>query len=57
MIVPVRAHHRNNPERQVVVYALLVPFSNGTFIKESILEDLQVDGTETQLHVSASSCH
>ena len=52
MIVPVRVHHRTNPERQVVVYALLDPASNGTFIKESILEDLQVDGTETQLQLN-----
>ena len=52
MIVPVRVHHRINPERQVVVYALLDPASNGTFIKESILEDLQVDGTETQLQLN-----
>ncbi|CAH3140987.1 unnamed protein product [Porites evermanni] len=52
MIVPVRVHHRTNPERQVVVYALLDPASNGTFIKESILENLQVDGTETQLQLN-----
>ena len=52
MIVPVHVHHRTNPERQVVVYALLDPGSNGTFIKESILEDLQVDGTETQLQLN-----
>ena len=52
VIVPIRVHHRTNPERQVVVYALLDPGSNGTFIKESILEDLQVDGTETQLQLN-----
>ena len=52
VIVPVRVHHRTNPERQVVVYALLDPGSNGTFIKESIPEDLQVDGTETQLQLN-----
>ena len=52
MIVPVRVHHRTNPKRQVVVYALLDPASNGTFIKESILEDLPVDGTETQLQLN-----
>ena len=52
MIVPVRVHHRTNPKRQVVVYALLDSSSNGTFIKESILQDLQVDGTETQLQLN-----
>ena len=52
MIVPVCVHRRTNPERQVVVYALLDPDNNGTFIKESILEDLQVDGTETQLQLN-----
>ena len=49
VIVPVRVHHRTSPERQVVVYALLDPSSNGTFIKESTL---QVDGTETQLQLN-----
>ena len=49
---PSTLHHRTNPERQVVVYALLDPASNGTFIKERILEDLQVDGTETQLQLN-----
>ena len=52
MIVPVRMHHQDNPERQVVIYALLDPASNGTFIKESILEELQVNGVETQLKLN-----
>ena len=52
MIVPVRIHHQDNPERQVVIYALLDPASNGTFIKESILEELQVNGVETQLKLN-----
>ncbi|KAL9978265.1 hypothetical protein ACROYT_G015763 [Oculina patagonica] len=42
MIVPVRMYHQDNPERQVVIYALLKPASNGTFVKESVLEELQV---------------
>ena len=49
MIVPVRIYHQDNAEQQVVIYALLDPASNGTFIKESILEELQVNGAETQL--------
>ena len=52
MIVPVRMYHQNNPERQVVIYALLDPASNGTFIKESILEELQINGIETQLKLN-----
>ena len=52
MTVPVRMHHQNNPERQVVIYALLDPASNGTFIKESILKELQINGIETQLKLN-----
>ena len=54
MIAPVRLHHRDNPQRQVVIYALLDPASNGTFIKESIviLEGLQVNGVEAQLQLN-----
>ena len=49
MIVSVRIYHQDNPEWQVAIYALLEPASNGTFIKKSILEELQVNGVETQL--------
>ena len=52
MIVPVRMYHQDNLERQVVIYALLDPASNGAFVKESILEDLQVNGVETQLKLN-----
>ena len=52
MIVPVRMYHQDNPERQVVIYALLDPASNGTFVKESVLEELQVNGVETQLKLN-----
>ena len=52
MIVPVRIYHQDNTERQVVTYALLDPASNGTFIKESILEELRVNGVETQLKLN-----
>ena len=52
MIVPVRMYHQDNLERQVVIYALLDPASNGTFVKESILEELQVNGVETQLKLN-----
>lgn len=51
MIVPVRKYHQDNPERQVVIYAL-DPASNGTFIKECILEELQVNGVDTQLKLN-----
>ena len=55
MIVPVRIHHQDNAERQVVVYALLDPASNGTFIKESILEELQVNGVDARVRSSSYS--
>ena len=52
MIVPVRVYHQAKPKRQLVIYTLLDPASNGTFIKESILQELQVNGVETQLKLS-----
>jgi len=45
-------YHQHNPERQVVIYALLNPVSNGTFIQESKIEELQVNGIETQLKLN-----
>lgn len=52
MIFPVRMYHQDNPERQVVLYALLDSASNRSFIKESILEELQIHGIETQLKLN-----
>ena len=52
MIVLVRMYDQDNPKRQVVIYALLDPASNGTFIKESILEELQMNGIETHLKLN-----
>ena len=52
MIVLVLMYHQDNLKRQVVIYALLDPASNRTFVKESILEELQVNGVETQLKLN-----
>lgn len=46
MILPVQVYHQDNPEQQRVIYALLNPVSNGTFIQ------LQVNGIETQLKLN-----
>lgn len=35
-----------------MIYAVLDPASNRTFIKKSILEELQVNGVETQLKLN-----
>ena len=52
MIVPVYLHHQSNPDLQVMVYALHDPASNGTFIREDIVRELQVDGVKTQLQLN-----
>ena len=52
IIFPVRIYHQDNPKRQVTIYALLNPASNGTFINESILEELQVNGVKAQLKLN-----
>ena len=46
MILPVQVYHQDKPEQQRVIYALLNPVSNGTFIQ------LQVNGIETQLKLN-----
>lgn len=49
MILPVWLHHRDHPEREVMVYALLDNASDTTFIKSSVLESLDLKGPEMTL--------
>ena len=53
-IVPVRLHHKSNPDERILVYALLDECSQGTFMKEDILmrfpsvqKTITTIGTET----------
>ncbi len=45
-IVPVRLSHKDHPDKEITVYAVLDDCSKGTFILESVLSDL--DLTETR---------
>ncbi|KAL9976994.1 hypothetical protein ACROYT_G014349 [Oculina patagonica] len=49
MILPVWLHHKDRPQTEVLVYALLDNASDTTFIKTSTLEDLSEEGPEVRL--------
>ena len=49
MILPVWLHHKDRPETEVLVYALLDNASDTTFIKTSTLKELGVEGPELKL--------
>lgn len=49
MILPVWLHHKDRPETEVLVYALLDNASDTTFIKMSTLRSLGVEGPELKL--------
>ena len=42
-VVPIHLWHKNRPERQITVYALLDDSSNSTFITDEALEALDID--------------
>ena len=52
MFVPVILSHRDRPHVEVRVYALLDGGSDSTFIKNSVLKDLGVSGTEVSLKLN-----
>ena len=52
MFVPVILSHRDRPHVEVRVYALLDDGSDSTFIKNSVLKDLGVSGTEVSLKLN-----
>ena len=52
LIVPVLLSHKDRPETEVKVYALLDDASDTTFIKESVREQLGIEGLETTLQLS-----
>ena len=49
MILPIWLHHKDHPETEVLLYALLDNASDTTFIKTSTLRDLGVEGPELKL--------
>ena len=51
MIIPVWLHHKDNPDKEVLVYALLDDASDSTFIKSETLRDLGLKGPEIKLNL------
>ena len=49
MILPVWLHHKDRPQSEVLVYALLDNASDTTFVKSSVLKKLGVEGPEVNL--------
>jgi len=51
MIIPVWLHHKDNPQREILVFALLDDASDTTFIKSQTLRDLGLCGPEIKLNL------
>ena len=52
LIVPIWIHHSSNPERKISTYALLDDQPDACFIKDSALDELEIDGPEVELELS-----
>ncbi|XP_072172537.1 uncharacterized protein [Diadema setosum] len=52
MIVPVWVRHKDNPESEVLQYAILDDQSNVGFVAEGLCNQLDVKGPETDLHLT-----
>ncbi len=52
MFVPVLLSHRDRPNIEVCVYALLDDGSDSTFVKDSVAKDLGVSGTKMSLKLN-----
>ncbi|CAB3977228.1 Hypothetical predicted protein [Paramuricea clavata] len=52
MILPVWLYHQEDPDHQIMVYALLDPASNGTFIKTETLNKLGRKGVDINLRLN-----
>jgi len=52
LIVPVWLHQKEDPERKKMVYALLDDQSDACFVKDCILQQLNVTGPAVQLNLS-----
>ncbi|XP_078380267.1 uncharacterized protein LOC144663229 [Oculina patagonica] len=52
LIVPVWLHHKDSPEKEVLVYALLDDQSDACFVKDETLQMLAVSGPDVHLKLS-----
>lgn len=52
LIVPVWIHHRKNASNKLLTYALLDKQSDACFVKEDLLQRLDVSGPKVELKLS-----
>ena len=52
LIVPVWLHHEDDPNTEIIVYALLNEQTEACFVRQATIEKLGVSGQETQLKLS-----
>lgn len=52
LIVPVWVQHSNDSDKKILTYALLDDQSDACFIKDTTLEELEIDGPEIELELS-----
>jgi hypothetical protein len=52
LLVPVWLYHKTNPNHKIMVYALLDEQSDACFVKDTVLDEVGVDGPEVQLEIS-----
>ena len=55
MVVPVFLFHDENPDKKVLIYALLDTQSDSTFISENVCDKLQLNGVDTHMTLSTMS--
>ena len=51
-IIPVILYHKDNPTKEVKIYALLDDASDTTFVTEGVQQELGIKGVETRLSLS-----
>ena len=56
-IVPVLLYHKDNPEKELKVYALLDDASDTTFVTDKVQRELGIEGVETKLSLSTMLGH
>ena len=57
MIVPVVVHHKDRPHVEVIIYVILDDGNNSTFVTNSTLRDLGLEGTEVSLKLNTVTMH
>ena len=55
MIVPVILRHKDRPDLEVFIYALLDDWSDSTFVARSILNHIKIKGIDVVLKLNTMS--